>query len=133
MPSEMADFENFVSAANIANRILGFVNAPSLFQKVIAKCLDAKVDLEVYNRNRELLYNNLKAFGYDCIKPEGAFYVFVKSPVEDDKVFAELAKAKNILLVPGSAFGCPGYVRIAYCVAYSTIENALIEECRGNR
>lgn len=137
MPSEMADFENFVSAANIANRILGFVNAPSLFQRVIAKCLDAQVDLEGYNRNRELLYNNLKAFGYECIKPEGAFYMFVKAPVEDDKAFAEMAKSKNILLVPGSAFGCPGYVRIAYCVAYSTIENALpgfkalIEECQG--
>lgn len=137
MPSEMADFENFVSAANIANRILGFVNAPSLFQRVIAKCLDAQVDLEGYNRNRELLYNNLKAFGYECIKPEGAFYMFVKAPVEDDKAFAEMAKSKNILLVPGSAFGCPGYVRIAYCVAYSTIENALpgfkalIDECRG--
>lgn len=137
MPSEMADFENFVSAANIANRILGFVNAPSLFQRVIAKCLDAQVDLEGYNRNRELLYNNLKAFGYECIKPEGAFYMFVKAPVEDDKAFAEMAKSKNILLVPGSAFGCPGYVRIAYCVAYSTIENALpgfkalIEECRS--
>ena len=137
MPSEMADFENFVSAANIANRILGFVNAPSLFQRVIAKCLDAQVDLEGYNRNRELLYNNLKAFGYECIKPEGAFYMFVKAPVEDDKAFAEMAKTKNILLVPGSAFGCPGYVRIAYCVAYSTIENALpgfkalIEECRS--
>jgi aspartate aminotransferase len=137
MPTEMADFENFVSAANIANRILGFVNAPSLFQRVIAKCLDAQVDLEGYNRNRELLYNNLKAFGYDCIKPEGAFYMFVKAPVADDKAFAEMAKSKNILLVPGSAFGCPGYVRIAYCVAYSTIENALpgfkalIEECRA--
>lgn len=137
MPTEMADFENFVSAANIANRILGFVNAPSLFQRVIAKCLDAQVDLEGYNRNRELLYNNLKDFGYDCIKPEGAFYMFVKAPVADDKAFAEMAKSKNILLVPGSAFGCPGYVRIAYCVAYSTIENALpgfkalIEECRA--
>jgi len=137
MPTEMADFENFVSAANIANRILGFVNAPSLFQRVIAKCLDAQVDLEGYNRNRELLYNNLKAFGYDCIKPEGAFYMFIKAPVADDKAFAEMAKSKNILLVPGSAFGCPGYVRIAYCVAYSTIENALpgfkalIEECHA--
>lgn len=137
MPTEMDDFDNFVSAANIANRILGFVNAPSLFQRVIAKCLDAQVDLEGYNRNRELLYNGLASFGYECIKPEGAFYMFVKAPVSDERAFCEMAKAKNILLVPGSAFGCPGYVRIAYCVAYQTIENALpgfkalIEECRA--
>lgn len=137
MPTEMDDFDNFVSAANIANRILGFVNAPSLFQRVIAKCLDAQVDLEGYNRNRELLYNGLASFGYECIKPEGAFYMFVKAPVSDDRAFCEMAKAKNILMVPGSAFGCPGYIRIAYCVAYKTIENALpgfkalIEECRA--
>jgi aspartate aminotransferase len=135
IPSEISDYENFVNAANIANRILGFVNAPSLFQRVVAKCLDAQVDLEGYNRNRELLYNNLKSFGYDCIKPEGAFYMFVKSPLENEVEFCELAKTKNILLVPGSGFGCPGYFRIAYCVAYKTIENALpgfkalIDEC----
>lgn len=125
IPSEVADFENVVAAANIANRILGFVNAPSLIQRVIARCLDAKVDVETYNRNRELLYNNLSSYGYECIKPEGAFYLFVKSPIADDKEFCNKAKDKNILLVPGSAFGCPGYVRIAYCVAYKTIEKAL--------
>ncbi|AHM57911.1 putative aspartate aminotransferase YhdR (plasmid) [Peptoclostridium acidaminophilum DSM 3953] len=125
IPSEVADFENVVAAANIANRILGFVNAPSLIQKVIARCLDAEVDVEAYNKNRELLYNNLSSYGYECIKPEGAFYLFVKAPIEDDKEFCAKAKDKNILLVPGSAFGCPGYVRIAYCVAYKTIERAL--------
>jgi aspartate aminotransferase len=125
IPNEVIDSAEIRSAANIANRILGFVNAPSLFQRVIAKCLDAKVDLEVYNQNRELLYNSLKSFGYDCIKPEGAFYMFVKSPLEDDVEFCNLAKEKNILIVPGSAFACPGYVRIAYCVSYKTIENAL--------
>ncbi|EHQ90333.1 pyridoxal phosphate-dependent aminotransferase [Desulfosporosinus youngiae] len=122
---QAADFENIISAANIANRILGFVNAPSLFQRVIAKCLDAKVNLEAYNRNRELFYNELLAYGYECIKPEGAFYMFVKSPIENDAEFCSLANKKNILIVPGSAFGCPGYVRIAYCVAYTTIEKAL--------
>jgi aspartate aminotransferase len=125
IPKQAADFENIVAAANIATRILGFVNAPSLFQRVIAKCLDAKVDLETYNRNRELLYQGLASFGYECIKPEGAFYMFVKSPIVDDLKFCELAKQKNILIVPGTSFACPGYVRIAYCVAYRTIEKAL--------
>ncbi|TGE34674.1 pyridoxal phosphate-dependent aminotransferase [Desulfosporosinus sp. Sb-LF] len=122
---QATDYENIISAANIATRILGFVNAPSLFQRVIAKCLNAKVDIEAYNRNRELLYNGLSSFGYQCIKPEGAFYMFVKTPIENEVEFCNLAKKKNILLVPGSAFGCPGYVRIAYCVAYKTIEKAL--------
>lgn len=135
IPNEVSDYEDVVSAANIANRILGFVNAPSLFQRVIAKCLDAKVDINTYNRNRELLYNGLLSFGYECIKPEGAFYMFVKAPIENDIEFCSLAKQKNILIVPGTSFGCPGYVRIAYCVAYKTIEKALpgfrelINEC----
>jgi len=133
---QAADYENILSAANIANRILGYVNAPSLFQRVVAKCLNAKVDIETYNRNRELLYKGLSSYGYHCIKPEGAFYMFVKSPIENDVEFCNLANKKNILIVPGTAFGCPGYVRIAYCVAYKTIENALpgfkalIEEVR---
>jgi aspartate aminotransferase len=126
IPAQVADFENVISAANIATRILGFVNAPSLFQRVIAKCLDAKVDLDAYNRNRELLYYGLASFGYQCAKPEGAFYMFVKTPMEDDIEFCRLAKQKNILIVPGTFFGCPGYVRIAYCVAYRTIEKALL-------
>ena len=125
IPDEAADFTNIISAANIANRILGFVNAPSLFQRVVAKCLDAKVDLDTYNRNRELLYNELLSYGYQCIKPQGAFYLFVKTPIENDAEFCNLAKKKNILIVTGAAFGCPGYVRIAYCVAYKTIEKAL--------
>lgn len=136
IPEEVAYFEDVIGAANIANRILGFVNAPSLFQKVVAKCLDLQVDLEVYDRNRQLLYEELIEYGYECIKPEGAFYIFVKTPIENDVEFCNLAKKKNILLVPGSAFGCPGYARIAYCVKYETIERALpafkelIEEIR---
>jgi len=125
IPDQAADFENVISAANIANRILGFVNAPSMFQRVIARCLDAKADIDTYNKNRELLYNGLLSFGYDCIKPQGAFYLFVKAPIEDDMEFCRLAKEKNILIVPGTSFGCPGYVRIAYCVAYKTIERSL--------
>ncbi|MEQ8236341.1 MAG: pyridoxal phosphate-dependent aminotransferase [Syntrophomonadaceae bacterium] len=125
IPDQASDFENLISAANIATRILGYVNAPSLFQRVIARCLDAQVDLEAYNRNRELLYYGLTSFGYQCAKPEGAFYMFAKSPIADEVEFCRLAKQKNILIVPGSSFGCPGYVRIAYCVAYKTIERAL--------
>jgi aspartate aminotransferase len=126
IPDQVADSKNILAAANIANRILGYVNAPSLFQRVVAKCLNAKVDIDSYNRNRELLYNALSSYGYQCIKPEGAFYMFVKSPIEDEGEFCNLAKLKNILIVSGAAFGCPGYVRIAYCVAYKTIEKALL-------
>lgn len=125
IPNEVDDYTNVVGAANVANRILGFVNAPSLMQRVVAKCLDAEVDVASYNRNRELLYNSLREYGYTCIKPEGAFYLFVKALEEDDKAFAAAAKKHNILIVPGSSFGCPGYCRIAYCVAYDTIKHSL--------
>lgn len=125
IPDEVSDAEEVIAAANVATRILGYVNAPSLMQKVVAKCLDAKVDVPFYNRNREALYNGLKELGFECIKPEGAFYLFVKSPVEDEKVFCAAAKKYNILIVPGSSFACPGYVRIAYCVSYETIMNSM--------
>lgn len=125
IPDEMKDSGDVIAAANVANRILGFVNAPSLFQKVVAECLEEKTDLEYYNRNRKTLYHGLTEAGYECVRPEGAFYLFVKSPVEDEKVFCEAAKKHRILIVPGSSFGCPGYVRIAYCVSYETIVNAL--------
>lgn len=125
IPDEAADSGNLISAANVATRILGFVNAPTLQQKVVKACLDEKTDISFYNRNRETLYNGLKDLGFECIKPEGAFYLFVKSPSADEKEFCAAAKKYNILLVPGSSFGCPGYVRIAYCVAYETIVNSL--------
>ncbi|OUP50657.1 pyridoxal phosphate-dependent aminotransferase [Lachnoclostridium sp. An181] len=125
IPNEVADSEEVISAASVANRILGFVNAPTLQQKVIAKCLNAKTDVSYYDRNRETLYEGLKACGFSCIKPEGAFYLFVKSPVADEKEFCQAAKKYNILLVPGSSFACPGYVRLAYCVSYETIVNSL--------
>ncbi len=125
IPDEAADSENLISAANVATRILGFVNAPTLQQKVVKACLNEKTDISFYDRNRATLYNGLKELGVECIKPEGAFYLFVKSPVADEKEFCAAAKKYNILLVPGSSFGCPGYVRIAYCVAYETIVNSL--------
>ena len=125
IPSEVADSCDVIAAAGVANRILGFVNAPTLLQKVVAKCIREKTDLTYYNRNRETLYEGLRQCGFSCIKPQGAFYLFVKSPIEDEKAFCEAAKRYNILLVPGSSFGCPGYVRIAYCVSYEQIERSL--------
>ena len=125
IPDEAADSEDVISAAGTATRILGYVNAPSLMQKAVAKCLDAQADVPYYDRNREDLYNGLKEMGFECIKPEGAFYLFMKSPVADEKVFCEAAKKQHILIVPGSSFACPGYVRIAYCVAHETIINSM--------
>lgn len=125
IPDEVADSEDMLSAANVANRILGFVNAPTLQQKIVKACLIEKTDISYYDRNREALYNGLKECGFDCIKPEGAFYLFVKSPVENEKEFCEAGKKYNILMVPGSSFACPGYVRLAYCVSYETIVNSL--------
>jgi aspartate aminotransferase len=125
IPSEISDFEEVIAAANVANRILGYVNAPSLFQKVVAKCQFVETDVESYDKNRKLLYNGLKECGFECIKPEGAFYLFVKSPVEDENEFCNAGKKHNILMVPGSSFACPGYVRLAYCVSYETIKNSL--------
>ena len=125
IPDQVKDSELVLQAANVANRILGFVNAPTLQQKLIAKCLDAKTDISYYDRNRETLYQGLLDCGFECIKPEGAFYLFMKSPIQDEKEFCGVAKKYNLLLVPGSSFACPGYVRIAYCVSYETIVNSL--------
>ena len=127
LPSEMDDSEAVKNAANVATRILGYVNAPSFFQRVVARCLEEKADIAYYDRNRETLYEGLKKAGLSCIKPEGAFYLFVKSPVEDEKAFCEKAKKQNLLLVPGSSFACPGYVRLAYCVSYEMIVRSLPE------
>lgn len=125
LPSEMDDSEAVKNAANVATRILGYVNAPSFFQRVVARCLEEKANIAYYDRNRETLYEGLKKAGLSCIKPEGAFYLFVKSPVEDEKAFCEKAKKQNLLLVPGSSFACPGYVRLAYCVSYEMIVRSL--------
>jgi aspartate aminotransferase len=123
--SEMDDFTNVMQALNVANRILGFVNAPSLFQRVIAKCLEAEVDVNIYKKNRDILYNHLVKIGFECVKPEGAFYLFPKALIPDDKAFAEAAKKFNLLIVPGSAFGCPGYFRLSYCISQDKIEKSL--------
>lgn len=125
IPDEMEDQKTVFTAATIANRVLGCVNAPSLMQRVVMRCLDAQVNLEAYNRNRELLYNSLIGYGFECIKPQGAFYLFMKSPTADEKEFCDTCKKYNILVVPGTSFACSGYVRIAYCVSYEQIERSL--------
>ena len=127
IPDEAADSEVLIRAVNVATRILGFVNAPTLQQKLVKYCLEEKTDISYYDRNRETLYQGLSRLGFSCIRPEGAFYLFVKSPVADERQFCEAAKKYHILLVPGSSFACPGYVRLAYCVSYETIVNALPE------
>ena len=127
IPDEVEDSEMLIGAATIANRILGSVNAPSLIQKAIKYCIehDISVDLDAYEKNRNLLYGALTEYGFTCAKPDGAFYLFMKSPVEDEKEFCEAAKKHHVLFVPGSSFACPGYVRIAYCVSYEQIERSL--------
>ena len=124
-PSEMDDFDNAISAANIANRVLGYVNAPTLIQRVVARCIDCSTDIAAYEKNRKALYEGLTEIGFNCAKPQGAFYLFVESPIEDDVEFCALAKKHHILIVPGSSFACPGYVRLAYCVSHDTIVNSL--------
>ena len=118
------DFEDIVAGVSVATRILGFVNAPSLFQRLVYKCFNEKANLEAYDRNRKYLYNMLTSLGFECIYPEGAFYLFPKTPIEDDVKFCNDAKEFRILMVPGSAFGCPGFARLAYCVSFDTIKNS---------
>ena len=108
-----------------AGRSLGFVCAPSLLQYTVGECADVLPDLTVYRKNRDLLLNSLRKFGYTVVPPDGAFYLFVKSPEEDATAFCERAKKYELLLVPSDDFGCKGYVRICYCVSTEQIERAL--------
>lgn len=118
-------YKELIGALVVANRVLGFVNAPSLFQLVIGRCQDVGVDLEFYDRNRRLLYEKLTELGFEVVKPEGAFYLLVRSPFEDENKFVELGKKQHIIMVSTTTFGCPGYVRIAYCVDYEMIKRSL--------
>ncbi|MCQ2408913.1 MAG: pyridoxal phosphate-dependent aminotransferase [Clostridia bacterium] len=108
-----------------AGRALGYVCAPSLFQKVVKECLNEKPDIDAYRQNRDLLYNSLKEMGYNCVHPDGAFYLFVKALENDANKFADRAKEYGLLLVPGDDFAAPGYVRIAYCVSYDMIKRSM--------
>lgn len=125
VPSEIDDFEDMYAAVCGAGRALGYVCAPSLFQKVIARCVGQVSDLSVYRKNRDLLYNGLTERGFQCVRPDGAFYLFVKAMEEDANAFCQRAKKYELLLVPGDDFGCPGYVRIAYCVTTEQIRRSL--------
>lgn len=124
VPDELENSKNVIEAVTIANRIIGCVNAPSLMQKVVAECLDENVNLEEYKKNRDLLYEIITSSGFECVKPQGAFYLFVKTPIADDKEFCKIAKEYNLLFVPASSFAYPGYVRIAYCVSYDMIKRS---------
>ncbi len=125
VPDEVTEAEHMLSGLEVANRILGFVNAPSLMQKTVAKCVEEKTNLEFYDKNRKVLYEGLTNLGFTCIKPEGAFYLWLKSPVEDEQEFVRTAKKYNLILVKGSAFGCGGYVRLAYCIAHEKVIRSL--------
>ena len=124
IPSDIVDAQLIIDAAVVANRMLGFVNAPSLMQLAVARCLDASTDIAAYDANRKLLYNGLHELGYECEYPAGAFYLWVKTPVPEPE-FVALAKKYNLLLVPGASFGCEGYVRLAYCVSGDMIKRSM--------
>ena len=113
------------SAVAGAARAGGHVCAPSLWQKVIARCAHLRPDLESYDRNRKALYEGLTRMGYEMAKPDGAFYLFIKAPGGDANAFSDAAKKKDLLVVPGDGFGCPGYFRICYCVSLEMIQKSL--------
>lgn len=125
VPDDAADSSELFAAVAGAARMLGHVCAPSLIQRAVAACCDIMPDLEAYDVNRNLLYNGLTEIGYECAKPQGAFYLFVKAPGGDAMAFAEKAKKKNLLIVPSDSFGVPGYFRLSYCVSKEMIERSL--------
>lgn len=122
---KMVDEKDAYAAVCGAGRALGYVCAPSMLQRVIAKCLDDTADISIYKKNRDLLYNALTEMGYECVYPDGAFYLFVKAMCDDSHEFCEKAKEHELLLVPADSFGTPGYVRVSYCVQTKQIEDAL--------
>ena len=125
VPDEVTDAKDIYAAVCGAGRALGYVCAPSLAQHVIASCTGMVSDLNVYRLNRDLLIDSLTEFGFTCIHPDGAFYLFMKSPIADAGAFCEKAKDFDLLLVPADSFGTPGFVRIAYCVSTEMIRNSL--------
>lgn len=122
---KMVDEKDAYAAVCGAGRALGYVCAPSMLQRVIEKCLDDTADISIYKKNRDLLYNALTEMGYECVYPDGAFYLFVKAMCDDSHEFCEKAKEHELLLVPADSFGTPGYVRVSYCVQTKQIEDAL--------
>lgn len=125
VPDRCADSSDVFAAVCGAGRALGYVCAPSMMQRVAAACLGKTGDLNAYRRNRDILFSNLTGFGYRCIRPDGAFYLFVESPESDAKAFCERAKKYELLLVPSDSFGTPGFIRISYCVSEEMIRKSL--------
>ena len=125
VPDSVQDSETVYAAVAGAGRALGYVNAPSLFQRVCAACCDMTADVSLYERNRDLLVKNLREYGYHVTEPGGTFYLFPRSLEPDAVAFSERAKKYNLLLVPGDGFGCPGHVRISFCVPTERVERAL--------
>ena len=123
--SGIADERLLVNGLIFCNRTLGYVNAPALFQKVITEAVDAVVDVNIYKERRDMLYNHLVKLGFSCVKPGGAFYLFPRTPIEDDVEFVRHGVKYGLLLVPGSGFGRGGHFRIAYCKSLDTIEKSL--------
>ena len=121
----MDDADLFMNGAVFCNRILGFVNAPALMQRLVARLQSESVNVLEYQKKRDILYNHLTGLGFELVKPGGGFYFFPKSPIADDVEFVRQAQKYNILLVPGSGFGAPGYFRIAYCIEMAIIERSL--------
>ena len=122
---EASDKQMLIEGMVFSNRTLGYVNAPALMQRAVTKLLAETVDVSIYQRRRDMLCEALESFGYELTKPRGAFYLFPKSPIEDDVEFVRQLQEQNILAVPGSGFGGPGHFRIAYCVSERVIERAL--------
>ena len=120
---KMTAYEEVKGGLIVTNRI-GSVNAPSLMQLVVKECLKERPQLEVYDNNRKMLYDKLTSIGFECLRPQGAFYLFVKSPLKDYQRFVDEAKKEHILMVDASSFGCPGYVRLAYCVSPEMIKRS---------
>ena len=125
IPNTIDGYDEIQPAVICANRTLGYVNAPSLFQLVVAKCLDEKTNVAAYDANRKMIYEALTKDGFSCVKPQGAFYLFVKSPVENEAEFVEKAKEFGIIMVGASSWGCPGYIRLAYCVKHDMLKRSL--------
>ena len=125
VPDEGENAQEVMAAIAGAGRALGYVCAPVLFQRVAARCADVPSDISAYKRNRDLLYGGLTELGYECVRPQGAFYLFVRSPEPDAKAFSERAKQHDVLVVPSDSFGCTGYVRVSYCVSEKMIRDAL--------
>lgn len=125
VPPAMKDWQVMANAVTVANRVCGYINAPSLLQKAVAQCLDEACDIGFYDKNRQMLFQGLTKLGFECVNPQGTFYLLVKSPERDEHRFVERAKAHNLILVPGSTFAMPGYVRLAYCVSPDVIQRSL--------